>query len=501
MLSLEGITRRFGAVTALEDVSFTVRPGTVHALLGENGAGKTTLMRIAFGALAASAGTVRWGGRVVTFASPADALAAGIGMVHQHFTLVPAMTVAENVLLGGHGRFDPVAAAARVREVAARAGLSLDANARVDTLPVGAQQRCEIVKALAREVQLLILDEPTAVLAPAEAQELLAWVRAFAAAGNAVVLITHKLRDALAVADDVTVLHRGRVVLSGAAGGTTQEMLAHAMLGDATPSARADLTNAVPTEFLAETASHAAVAATLGPVVLSATNARWRDAQGVERVRGATLTVQAGEIVGIAAVEGSGQQPLLRLLAGRLDPFDGHVERPDRVGFVPEDRHRDAMLLDAPLFENVALQGAGARRGRMSWTRFREETVRLMQRFDVRAAGASAVARTLSGGNQQKFVLARELAHTPRALVVENPSRGLDFKATASVQQALRDARDAGMAVVVYSSDLDEVLLLADRVYAMFDGTLREVSADRESVGRAMLGGAMLGSSMSGSAR
>lgn len=478
-LSLEGITRRFGAVTALENVSVTVRPGTVHALLGENGAGKSTLMRIAFGALAPSAGTMRWKGAPVAFSSPAAALAAGIGMVHQHFTLVPAMTVAENVALGGHGRFHPVRAAARVREVASRAGLTLDPEARVDTLPVGAQQRCEIVKALARDVQLLILDEPTAVLAPGEAQELLAWVRGYANAGNAVVLITHKLRDALAVADEVTVLHRGRVSLTARAADTTQQALAQAMLGGGVPSIVPD--TAAPDRVITATPA-------TGPVVLAAADARWRDARGVERVRGATLSVRAGEIVGIAAVEGSGQHELLRLLAGRLEPSAGTITRPARIGFVPEDRHRDALLLDSPLFENLALQGAGTRRGRMHWPALRDATSRLLDRFDVRARGADAVARTLSGGNQQKFVLARELSEAPPALVVENPSRGLDFKATAAVQQALIDARRTGTAVVVYSSDLDEVLLLADRVYVMFDGAVREVRHDREAVGRAMLG-------------
>ena len=483
-LSLEGITRRFGAVTALENVSVTVRPGTVHALLGENGAGKSTLMRIAFGALAPSAGTMRWKGAPVAFSSPAAALAAGIGMVHQHFTLVPAMTVAENVALGGHGSFHPVRAAARVREVASRAGLTLDPEARVDTLPVGAQQRCEIVKALARDVQLLILDEPTAVLAPGEAQELLAWVRGYANAGNAVVLITHKLRDALAVADEVTVLHRGRVSLTARAADTTQQALAQAMLGGGVPSGEPPGASdtAMPGSAMP------AMAAAAGPEVLSAADVRWRDARGVERVRGATLTVRAGEIVGIAAVEGSGQHELLRLLADRLEPSAGTITRPARIGFVPEDRHRDALLLDSPLFENLALQGAGTRRGRMPWPMLRDATTQLLARFDVRARGADAEARTLSGGNQQKFVLARELSEAPPALVVENPSRGLDFKATAAVQQALIDARRTGTAVVVYSSDLDEVLLLADRVYVMFDGAVREVRRDREAVGRAMLG-------------
>ncbi len=498
MLSLEGITRRFGSVTALENVSLAVEPGRVHALLGENGAGKTTLMRIAFGALAPSSGVVRWNGAPVQFRSQADAITAGIGMVHQHFTLVPAMTVAENVALGGHGLFDPAQGAARVREVAARAGLSIDPDALVSQLSVGAQQRCEIVKALARDVQLLILDEPTAVLAPKEAQELLAWVRQFANAGNAVVLITHKLRDALAVADDVTVLHRGRVARAAHASEMTSETLAAAMLGGATGADADGSMSFDPTQSieslasLTETASHAVAAGdpSAGTVRLSAREVRWRDARGAERVRGATLEVRSGEIVGIAAVEGSGQHELLRLLAGRIEPSGGSVERTEPVGFVPEDRHRDALLLDAPLFENTALRGAGARQGRIQWSAVRNTTNRLRESFDVRARDADSMARTLSGGNQQKFVLARELDGTPPLLVVENPSRGLDFKATAAVQQALRSARDAGTAVVVYSSDLDEVLLLADRVYAMFDGRVTEVEADRDVVGRAMLGGA-----------
>lgn len=482
LLHLEGISRRFGSVQALQDASLTVRTGTVHALLGENGAGKTTLMRVVFGLLAPDRGQVRWNGAPLAITSPAEALRAGIGMVHQHFTLVPAMTVAENVALGGHGGFDAARAAGRVNEVAARAGLALDAHARVDTLPVGAQQRCEIVKALARDVQLLILDEPTAVLAPSEAAELLAWMRRFADAGNAVVLITHKLRDALAVADDVTVLQRGRTVYTARARETTEAVLAEAMIGGATTeTARAE-------RRTGDSAS--GDSATGSPVMLALNRVSWRDARGVERVREASLVVRAGEIVGIAAVEGSGQHELLRLLAGRHDATSGRVQRPARVGFVPEDRHRDALLLDAPLYENTALRGAGKRRGRVPWGALRERTATLLTQFDVRAPGPVAVARTLSGGNQQKFVLGRELADQPQALVVENPSRGLDFKATAAVQQALRDARDNGTAVVVYSSDLDEVLMLADRVYVMHTGTVREVRGDREEVGRAMLGGA-----------
>lgn len=493
MLTLTDVSHRFGRMPALDRASLTVRRGTVHALLGENGAGKTTLMRVVFGLLRPDAGDLHWNGRPLRPASPADALRAGIGMVHQHFTLVPAMTVAENVALGGQGAFDPRRAATHVQAVAERTGLLLDPNARIDTIPVGAQQRCEIVKALARDVQLLILDEPTAVLAPGEAAELLAWVRRHADAGNAVVLITHKLRDALAIADDVTVLHRGRTVLSTRAADTTEAALAAAMIGGgSTPGAesaqqhtRVDGPDAMPT-----------TTAPGGRVVLALDRASWRDDRGVTRVRDASLAVHAGEIVGLAAVEGAGQHEVLRLLAGRLAPTSGRVERPAKVGFVPEDRHRDALLLDAPLFENTALHGAAARRGRMPWSALRESTAGLLTRFDVRAPGPGAVARTLSGGNQQKFVLGRELAEQPEALVVENPSRGLDFKATAAVQQALRDARHAGTAVVVYSSDLDEVLLLADRVLVMHAGAVHEVRGDREAVGRAMLGSALPGSAL-----
>lgn len=476
LLSLDGIAHTFGHVRALDGASLQVRAGSVHALLGENGAGKTTLMRVVFGLLRAQHGEMQWRGVPITMRSPADALTHGIGMVHQHFTLVPSMTVAENIALGRHGGFDPQQAAERVREVAARAGLVLDPNAHVQDLPVGAQQRCEIVKALARDVALLILDEPTAVLAPAEAAELLRWIRGYADAGNAVVLITHKLRDALAVADDITVLHRGRTVLTTPARDTDQARVAQAMLGGAmvrTADVRAD-DDPRPTAR---------------PAVLALDAVSVRDANGVVRVRSASLQVRAGEIVGIGAVEGAGQRELLRVLAGRLAPTAGRRVIPESVGFVPEDRHRDALLLDAPLFENIALPGAGARRGVMDWNHVRARTTALLHRYDVRTSGAEAVARTLSGGNQQKLVLGRELEAAREALVVENPSRGLDFVATEAVHRALRAARDAGMAVVVYSSDLDEVVLLADRVYAMHDGTVIECAKHRDALGRAMLSG------------
>jgi simple sugar transport system ATP-binding protein len=483
LLSLDGITHSFGRVRALEGASLHLRAGSVHALLGENGAGKTTLMRVVFGLLRPNDGVMKWHGVPTSMRSPAHALNRGIGMVHQHFTLVPSMTVAENIALGGRGRFDPRRAADRVREVGGLAGLALDPDARVQDLSIGAQQRCEIVKALARGVELLILDEPTAVLAPPEAAELLRWIRGFADAGKAVVLITHKLRDALAVADDITVLHRGRTVLTTPTRDTTQEQIATAMLGGAA------LTSDVLFANVSGARAVWAHRSTTGPTVLALDAVTVRDANGIDRVRAATMQVRSGEIVGIGAVEGAGQHALLRVLAGRLSPTSGTCTIPENVGFVPEDRHRDALLLDAPLFENTALQGAGARRGVLDWGAFRARTTALLQRFDVRASGADALARSLSGGNQQKLVLGRELETARKALVVENPSRGLDFVATQAVHTALQAARDAGMAVVIYSSDLDEVMQLSDRVYAMHNGALIEIVKDRDAVGRAMLSG------------
>jgi simple sugar transport system ATP-binding protein len=469
-LSLEHIDKRFGSVAALSDASLTLRARTVHALLGENGAGKSTLMRIAFGLERADAGAIRVHGERVSLTSPADAITLGIGMVHQHFTLVPTMTVAENVALGGHGRFDPARARARVRAVGSATGLALDPDARVSTLAVGGQQRLEIVKALASGARILILDEPTAVLAPDEVTELLEVLRRFAADGGSVIIITHKLREARAAADDVTVLRRGRTVLCAPSRAVTEQSLAEAMLGGA-PEAIIVPRRGSP-----------------GEIVLEARGISIADARGTPRVSDVTVQVRGGEILGVAGVEGAGQHELLRALAGRLRPTSGTIVAPDDVGFVPEDRQRDALVLEFTLDENVALRGAGRARGRMRWSDIANRTTELVRRFDVRAPGVKALARTLSGGNQQKLVLGRELDGAPRALVVESPTRGLDVAAGAAVHRRLLAARDAGTAVVVYSSDLDEVLSLADRVLVMFAGRARELPPDRDAVGHAMLG-------------
>jgi general nucleoside transport system ATP-binding protein len=478
-LALSGISKRYGASVALDDASFTLRAGTVHALLGENGAGKTTLMHVAFGMVHPDAGQVRVDGHDVRLHTPADALAAGIGMVHQHFTLVPPMTVAENIALGGRGMYRGQASTSTVRDIAALTGFALDPEARVEGLSVAAQQRVEIAKALARRARILVLDEPTAVLPPSDAAELLRWLRGYVAGGNSAVLITHKLREALSVADDVTVLRRGRVVQAGAVAQSSDASLTQAMLGT-------ELAGSIPAPAPSRNGG--------GPVLFRASELSVRDERGVIRARDVSFVVRSGEIVGLAGVEGAGQRELLRALAGRRPAANGQLARPAVVGFIPEDRHHDAVLLDRPLAENIALRGAGHRRGTIAWSALRARTEALMRMYDVRPLDTRLPMRALSGGNQQKLVLARELEesegapHDPPAIVAENPTRGLDVRATADVHARLRAARDRGAAVVMYSSDLDEVLALASRVLVVHAGTVREVPADRDAVGRAMLG-------------
>jgi general nucleoside transport system ATP-binding protein len=478
-LELTRVSKRFGATQALRDVSFRVRRGTVHALLGENGAGKSTLVGTAFGLVGADSGTVVAGDPPRAISSPAAAMAAGVGMVHQHFTNVPAMTVAENISLGGRGAFRADRAAATVHEIGRRTGLTLDPGTLAGSLPVGAQQRLEIIKALARDATTLLLDEPTAVLAPAEAAELLAWLRDFANRGGSVVLITHRLREALGIADEVTVLRRGATVVASAPAGSVDERsLTAALLGEKAPGdlglKRIDREREASPRAEREIARLAHV---------------WvQDEREVAVVQDVSLAVRAGEVLGIAAVEGSGQHALLRVLAARTPVTRGHAELPSKIGFVPEDRQREGLVLDLSLAENLALRGAGRRTGRIRWHVERAAAETALREFNVRARGPAEKARALSGGNQQKLVLARELSDAPDLVVAENPTRGLDIRATRDVHARLRRAADAGAAVVLHSSDLDEVLALSDRVVVMHAGTLREVAGDRETVGRAMLG-------------
>jgi ABC-type uncharacterized transport system ATPase subunit len=460
---------------ALDGAHFDVRQGTVHALLGENGAGKTTLMRMAFGMLQPDAGTIEVHGTRRRWRSSGDAIAAGIGMVHQHFLLVPAMSVAENVSLGDRGvfrRFDPRRAADRVRRICAESGLALDPTARAADLPVGAQQRLEIVKALARDAKILILDEPTAVLSPAESKVLYSWLRSFASSGGAVALITHKVREALAVADEVTVLRHGRTRLSGSSSELSEPDVITAMVGAVT----------------FDDPPRASAPSGSGTAVIALDRVTVTNDQGVRRLREVSMGVHAGEIVGLAGVEGSGQHELLRVLAGRLAPSTGNARIPASLGFVPEDRLRDALIPGMTLVENLALKDAGAARGLMRWRTYAARARTTVREHDVRASGVDSPARALSGGNQQKFVLGRELEGPPLALIAENPTRGLDIRATAHVLSELRAARAAGVAIVMYSSDLDEVLTVADRMIVCFGGRVTPAPLEADAVARAILG-------------
>ncbi len=512
-LALTSITHAFGGHRALDDATCVVARGTIHALLGENGAGKTTLMRIAFGMLRPDAGTIRIGGTPVTLQSSADAISRGVGMVHQHFMLVPAMTVAENIALGARGPLDLDRVRDRIRTIGETTGLVVDPDALVRDLPVSAQQRVEIVKALARDARTLILDEPTAVLTPEQADDLLRWARRFADDGGSVVLITHKLREARRHADEVTVLRRGRVTRHARSTELDDIAIVDAITGGvglggaSTPEVRTAARTVVNTAATGTTGTTDATEAPKatrqrepqtrspnagGDVVLALEGAMVRDTRGVIRLHPTTLSVHRGEILGVIGVEGAGQRELLRLLAGRLTPTAGRVTIPAKVGFVPEDRLHDAVIPELTLTENLALADAGTTRGWMRWPSLVDQTAALLTADDVRASGVDVPMRTLSGGNQQKFVLGRERRRATDALIVENPTRGLDLQATARILEGIQSAvTDA--AVVFHSTDLEEVLRVATRVIACFDGRVREVPPpadpdDRTPYGRALLG-------------
>lgn len=486
-LVLSGIRHRFGRTLALDDASITVRRGTVHALLGENGAGKSTLMRIAFGMLRPEQGQIHLDGAAVAFASSAEAIASGIGMVHQHFSLVSTMRAVENVALGTRGRLDLAATATRMADVARATGLVIDPSALAGDLSVSAQQRLEIVKALVRDARLLILDEPGAVLTPDERGELDGWLRRFADGGGSVVLITHKLREALAVADELTVLRRGRTVLAAPRATVTEDAVIDAMTGES--SAHMALRDDAPRS--ASRPPHDPRSP-----VLALDHVHVVDERGVARLRDVSLTVARGEVLGVIGVDGAGARELLRVLAGRLAPSRGTVTRPAQVGFIPEDRLHDAIVPTFSLTENLALAGAGSARGTLDWRALASQTMDVITAYDVRNGAPARRLDTLSGGNQQKFVVGREHRIGRDALIAENPTRGLDLRAAHAVLDVVRRAGGGDVpsrAVVFYSTDLDEVLSVATRVVACFNGTVREVRpaedpADRTPYARALVG-------------
>jgi simple sugar transport system ATP-binding protein len=483
LLQLQDIHKRFGTVQALTGAGLVVRAGEVHALLGENGAGKTTLMHIASGMLVPDAGTILVDGMPRRLRSPRDAREAGVGLVHQHFTAIPALTVAENIALFAGWDVRPRELAERVSALTRRLNLPLDAAARAGTLPVALLQRLEIVKALAADARVLLLDEPTGLLAPSEADELLGRARAFAEAGGAVVLITHKLDEALRGADRVTVLRRGCVVLERETGDGSRETgireLTRAMIGDATIR-----DEPVPARFVAEDAPRRVHVVGLEVA---------RESGLGLAVRQASLGMRAGEIVAVAGVEGSGQRELLRAIAGVLPVFRGTREVTQPLAFIPEDRTTEGLILELSLTENLVL-GLGrsarwVRGGRLDWPAARRCTTQLLAEFDIRASGPDVPAASLSGGNQQKLIIARALEREPAVIIAENPTRGLDVQAARAVHDRLRAAAVAGVAILLSSSDLDEVQALGQRILVMARGTLREapLHASRQEIGALML--------------
>lgn len=476
LLQLSGISKRFGGVEALRDVSFTLAAGEIHALLGENGAGKSTLMNIVVGLLHPDAGEIAVNGVTQAVGNPLDARRLGIGMVHQHFTSIPAFTVAENVALATGWRLRPGELSARVRKVAGEIGWDLDPDAQVQELSAGLKQRLEVVKALATNASILLLDEPSSVLSPVDADALLSTIQGLRARGVSSVLITHKLSEAVSVADRVTVLRRGEVVHEGAVAATTSAALAVHMLGAPPPKAAARSRTVGETRV------------TVDRLVVP------RMGSSGSGLREASFTAQAGEIVGIAAVEGNGERELLRAIAGLVPLGSGAITVASPVAFIPEDRTTEALIGEFSLTENLILsQGAAAPWAQGAWLDRKgaeRRTTELIEQFAVRAAGPEAMARSLSGGNQQRMVIAGALERNPAVLIGENVTRGLDLRATAEIHERLRQAAAAGVCVLLHLADLDELLELSDRILVMANGVLSHLAggATRLDIGRRMLG-------------
>ncbi len=497
---MAGIHKRFGAVHANRAVDLTVAAGSVHGIVGENGAGKSTLMSILYGFYQADSGRIEIDGQACTIRHSHDAIAAGIGMVHQHFMLVDTLSALDNVMLGAEPGWRLQPARAQVRRkldaLMQETGLQVRLDLAVEELPVGERQRLEILKALYRGARILILDEPTAVLTPAETDQLFVTLRGLKARGTTLLLITHKLREIMALCDAVTVMRAGAVVLDTPIDQTSIDGLAQAMVGRHVDLGR-DGHHAEP-----------------GAALLRAEGLRVRDALGVMRLDGVSLSLRAGEIVGIAGVSGNGQSELLEVLSGLRAPQAGTLElggesftparwlsparaRELRLAHVPEDRHRRGLVLPFPAWESAALGYQGlpryARGPFVDGDAMHTDTAAMMQAYDVRPRDTGLRSSQFSGGNQQKLVLAREAAHEPQVLLVGQPTRGVDIGAIEFIHGRLRALRDAGGAVLVVSSELDEVLALSDRVLVMNAGRIAgelPIEACTESAIGRLMGGA-----------
>jgi ABC-type uncharacterized transport system ATPase subunit len=494
-LELRGITKRFGTLVANDHIDLTVKPGTIHALLGENGAGKSTLMNVLYGLYQADEGEILLDGEVQHFAGPGDAMAAGIGMVHQHFMLIPVFTVAENVMLGHEptklgGRLDLETARAKVREISARFGFEIDPDAIVEDLPVGVQQRVEIIKSLSRDAKVLVFDEPTAVLTPQETDELIEIMRQLREAGTAIVFITHKLREVRAVADEITVIRLGKVVGSASPTASTTE-LASLMVGRAV-----ELTVAKGAPTLGDNGLTVNDLTVVGPT-------------GQVLVNNVSFEVRAGEVLAIAGVQGNGQTELTEALMGLQPRVTGHISLDGKplagrsvhqilnagVGFVPEDRTEDGLVAEFTIAENLMLdrsdQEPFVRHGSLQRGFLADFAREKVAEFDVRTQSIDTHAGRLSGGNQQKVVLARELSRDLRLLIAAQPTRGLDVGSIEFVHTRIIATRDSGVPVIVVSTELDEVTALADRIAVMYRGAIVGIvpgDTPREVLGLMMIG-------------
>ncbi|MFP8954511.1 ABC transporter ATP-binding protein [Natrialbaceae archaeon A-arb3/5] len=495
---LEGITKRFGDVVANDDVDFRLEPGTIHALLGENGSGKTTLMSVLYGLYDQTEGTIHVDGEPRQFDSPRDAMAAGIGMIHQHFQLVKPMTVLQNIVLGheptDRGMVDQSTARADIEDICSQYDFDVDRylDTPVEELDLGAQQRVEIVKSLYRGAEVLILDEPTAVLTPQEVDGLIEVMDDLRADGRSLIFITHKLDEALRAADHVTVLRDGEAVDTVDADATDEQELARLMVGRDVLFDRLERTE------------------TSGEPVLEATDLRIRGDRGLEQVRGVDLTVREGEILGIAGVQGNGQTELvegltgLRSVADGTISFDGEdVTRMNRrelieagIAYVPEDRQTEGLVQEYDLVRNALLGNQTvdpyASGGILDWTNVRDHAEEIVREFDVQPPTTEADAASLSGGNQQKFIVGREISRDLDVLVASHPTRGVDIGSIEFIHNRLIELRDAGLAVVVVSSKLEEIQKLADRTAVMYEGEFIDV-VDPEAVTESELGLLMAG--------
>ena len=497
VIEMREITKVFGEFVANDKINLELRKGEIHALLGENGAGKSTLMNMLAGLLEPTSGEIVVNGQVVELDSPSKAASLGIGMVHQHFMLVEAFTVAENIILGSeltkNGVLDIARATREINELSERYGLTVDPSAKVADISVGAQQRVEILKTLYRGADILIFDEPTAVLTPSEIDELMAIMKNLVKEGKSIILITHKLDEIRAVSDRVTVIRRGKSIETVEIAGATNADLAEMMVGRSV-SFKTEKQEAQPKE-----------------VILSIKDLVVNENRGVPAVKNLSLDVRAGEIVGIAGIDGNGQSELIQAITGLRKIESGSVELKGQsivglhprqitemsVGHVPEDRHRDGLVLEMMISENIALQTYYkeplSKKGILNYTNIIEYAKKLMQEFDVRAASEIVPASALSGGNQQKAIIAREIDRNPDLLIVSQPTRGLDVGAIEYIHKRLIQERDNGKAVLVVSFELDEILNVSDRIAVIHDGKIQGIvtpeTTNKQELGVLMAGG------------